>query len=81
MNGDEYMSYYDYFESQKISAKDPPFASLIMSAIRKADSKNTIILENAFPKIFNELKIRYWAPGGLLPDEIKEGEKCQNIYR
>jgi hypothetical protein len=49
-----------------------PFASLIMVAIRKADTKNTIKLGDAFPEIFGELQKRYWAPGGLLPEEIKK---------
>jgi len=69
------MSHYDYATSQEISAKDPPFASLIMAAIRKADTKNTFILGNAFPEIFAELTVRYNAPGGLLPGEIKRKEE------
>jgi len=65
------MSLYDYKKSLEISAKDPPFASLIMAAIRKADTDNTIKLGDVFPDIFNELQKRYWSPGGLLPEEIK----------
>jgi len=65
------MSLYDYKKSLEISAKDPPFASLIMAAIRKADTKNNTKLKDTFPDIFNELQTRYWAPGGLLPEEIK----------
>jgi hypothetical protein len=64
------MSHYDYLISQEISAKDPPFASLIMAAMRKADSDNTALLANAFPEIFYELRDRYNAPGGFLPEEI-----------
>jgi len=67
------MSHYDYEESKEISAKDPPFASLIMAAMRKSDTENTAKLRGAFPEIFNELQERYWAPGGLLPEEIKKG--------
>lgn len=66
------MSHYDYEKSKEISAKDPPFASLIMAAIRKADTENNLKLEGAFPNIFSELQKRYWAPGGLLPEEIKK---------
>ncbi|MBA7586808.1 hypothetical protein ES708_28814 [subsurface metagenome] len=66
------MSHYDYEKSKEISAKDPPFASLIMAAIRKADTNNTVKLGNAFPGIFAELQERYWAPSGLLPEEIKK---------
>jgi len=67
------MSHYDYEKSKEISAKDPPFASLIMAAMRKADTENTAKLKGAFPDIFNELQERYWAPGGLIPEEIKKG--------
>lgn len=67
------MSHYDYEKSKEISAEDPPFASLIMAAMRKADTENTAKLKGAFPQIFNELQKRYWAPGGLLPEEIKKG--------
>ena len=69
------MSHYDYVVSQEISAKDPPFASLIMAAIRKADTDNTFKLGNAFPEIFAELQVRYNAPGGLLSNEIRKEEK------
>ncbi len=67
------MSHYDYEKSKEISVKDPPFASLIMAAIRKADTENSFKLKNAFPDIFSELQKRYWSPGGLLPEEIKKG--------
>ena len=66
------MSHYDYEKSKEISAKDPPFASLIMSAGRKADTHNFAKLKLMFPEIINELQERYWAPGGLLPEEIKK---------
>lgn len=74
------MSHYDYLLSKEISAKDPPFASLIMSAMRKADSTNTHLLANAFPDIYYELRDRYNAPGGLLPDEVNKKEENENEY-
>ncbi len=67
------MSLYDYEKSKEISKEDPPFASLIMSAGRKADTHNFAKLKLMFPEIISELKIRYDAPGGLLPEEIKKG--------
>lgn len=66
------MSHYDYEKSKEISKGDPPFASLIMSAIRKADTENTVKLRGTFPEIFSELQKRYLAPGGVLPEEIKK---------
>ena len=69
------MSLYDYKVSQKIAAEDYPFYSLIMAAMRQADTDNTIKLKMMFPKIWHELDMRYHAPGGLLPDEVKEAEE------
>jgi hypothetical protein len=69
------MSHYDYEKSKEISAKDPPFASLIMSAGRKADTQNFNKLKLIFPEIINELEKRYYAPGGILPEEIEREEK------
>lgn len=64
------MSHYDYLLSQEISAKDPPFESLIMAAMRKADSGNAAKLASTFPDIYYELRDRYNAPGGFLPEEM-----------
>lgn len=63
------MSHYDYIASRTVAADDPPFAALIMAAYRKADSRNAAVLEQAFPEICAELRARYDAPGGLLPNE------------
>ena len=63
------MSHYDYEISKSLSAIDPPFASLIMAAMRKADTANAILLGQAFPEIGFEFNQRYWAPGGLLPTD------------
>ena len=60
------MSLYGYKESQKISETDPGFDALIFAAIRKADTKNLMILEHAFPMLVVEFKERYNAPGGVL---------------
>lgn len=69
------MSLYDYEKSKEISKEDPPFAALIMSAIRKADTINTVKLRNAFPEIFSELQTRYDSPGGLLNRERSQSER------
>jgi len=63
------MSLYDYEKSKEISKNDPPFASLIMSAMRKADTMNAMRLKAVFPVICNELQERYDSPGGLLKEE------------
>ena len=63
------MSLHDYRVSQGLGADDPPFAALIMAAMRKADSANAEYLEQAFPMVWRELQARYNAPGGYLPGE------------
>ena len=66
------MSLYDYKKSKEISKDDPPFAAIIMSAMRKADTESADLLRIAFPEIQSELQLRYDAPGGRLPYEEKE---------
>ena len=63
------MSLYDYQMSRELSVSDPPFAALIMAALRKADSDNAVALRIAFPDIHAELEARYNAPGGWLPGD------------
>lgn len=58
-----------YEVSQKLTADDTPFSALIFAAMRKADSVNIILLQNAFPELYAELHERYWAPGGKIGDE------------
>lgn len=68
------MSLYDYRKSLEIGAGketdgDPPFAALIMAAMRKADGDNIVILKVAFHDIWAELQARYHAPDGRLPGD------------
>ena len=66
------MSLYDYRMSQRISAEDPSFETQIMAAYRKADTWNARAIQAQWPNTVAELQARYDAPGGLLPDELKE---------
>jgi hypothetical protein len=63
------VSRYDYEMSKMISSNDPPFPSLIMAALRKADTGNADRLRVAFPAICSEMEQRYNAPGGVLPGD------------
>ena len=63
------MSLYDYQQSEKISAENPPFYALIMAAMRQADDINGAFLKQAWPEVWTELRLRYNAPGGLLEGE------------
>lgn len=63
------VSLYDYRISRELAESEPPFAALIMAALRKADSYNAYALRSAFPAICEELQARYDAPGGVLPSD------------
>jgi hypothetical protein len=65
------MSLYDYEVSKEVSAQCYPFYSLIMAAMRGADTDNLDGLRTIFPRVWEELEARYNAPGGVLPGEIK----------
>jgi hypothetical protein len=64
------MSLYDYQTSRRLAEDDPPFAALIMAALRKADTENATKLRGQWPEICAELQARYDAPGGQLPEEV-----------
>lgn len=57
------------YEVSRGLSSDVPFYSLIMAAMRRADSMNAIALRTAFPEVWDELQARYNAPGGILPQE------------
>lgn len=64
------MSLYDYKISKQLAAEDPPFAALIMAALRKADTSNAMLLQGAWPEICEEMQVRYDAPGGVLANDL-----------
>ena len=63
------MSLYDYHRSKEIAGLDLPFYALIMAAMRQADTPNTAKLQAAWPELYDEIRERYNAPGGLIGDE------------
>ena len=60
------MSLYDYFRSRDIAAMDVSFYSIVMAAMREADTDNLAKLKYAWPEIWEELEARYHSPGGRL---------------
>ena len=70
------MSHFDYQISKKIAGQDFPFYSLIMAAMRQADTGNMAKLTNSWPEVAAELRARYNAPGGLLLGSCCEEGKC-----
>ena len=71
------MSRENYLKSQSISTE--PFEAIIMAFMRIADDDNLYFLKSKYPHIWDELKMRYYAPGGYLkhehPDVIKENKE------
>lgn len=63
------MSLYDYKCSRIIEAEDYTFYGILMAAMRQADDKNTEKLKLMWPEVYDELRKRYHAPGGILPGE------------
>lgn len=61
------VSRYDYKVSRQLD--DIPFYALVMAAMRRADSRNLVLLRSAFPDVYDELHARYNAPGGVLPTD------------
>ena len=68
------MSLYHYEASKLIGAEDYPFYALVMAAMRKADTDNLAHLKFCWPNVWQELQIRYNAPGALLPEEVADPE-------
>lgn len=66
--------YVEYSDSAKLLGTYPfsgnSFYTLIMAAMRQADTDNLEALQSAFPRVWNELRRRYNAPGGKLPGEV-----------
>lgn len=67
------MSLYDYEMSKRLAATGYPFYALIMAAMRQADTENLEALQFAFPAVWAELKKRYHAPGGRIPEDGDNG--------
>lgn len=63
------MSLYDYRVSQDIRSNGFPFYALIMAAMAQADTENAAKLQFLFPDVWEEVKERYNAPGGMLESE------------
>jgi len=49
------VSLYDYEIGRGYASQDPPFYALIQAAMRGADTRNGVLLRNAFPATWDEL--------------------------
>jgi len=66
------MSWFDYKQSEILSAQGWGFYQLLFAAIREADSDNLSKIRQAWPEVYQEFIDRYNAPGGLLLTERAE---------
>lgn len=60
---------HSYHVSVKINGRSYPFYSLIMAAMRQADTPNAAKLAMVFPDIWEELNRRHNARLGVLPED------------
>lgn len=63
------MSFHEYQVAREILKTDPPFYSLIIAAMHKADTFNTGWLKVAFPDVWVEAEARYNTAGGKLDSD------------
>ena len=65
------MSRYDYEIGQKVVANygDDEFYGLVQALMRLADTDNLNKLKAAWPEVWKELRERYNAPDGRLPND------------
>jgi hypothetical protein len=63
------MSLHSYHVSLAILKNDPPLYSLIMAALRKADTRNLALLGQAFPEVVDEMNRRNISHMGVLPED------------
>jgi len=61
------MSLHAYHVNRKLMVDDPPFYSLIMAAMTKADTDNLVKLKSVFPEVWTELQARYNSVLGVIP--------------
>ena len=67
------MSYLNFRQALRLSAKDPDFDTLLYALMLKADTDHLITLQRAFPEEWSELQKRWNAPrGGHLPEDRKK---------
>jgi hypothetical protein len=73
------MSQFDYQRSCELAAADYPFYSLIMAAMRQADTFNLAKLKQMFPQTRAELEARYNAVGGRLIMAEEDGDGAVHV--
>ena len=63
------MSLHEYRQAIELHRSGVQFYALIMAAMYGADTYNVEKLRAAWPGVWDEINLRYHAPGGLLDGE------------
>lgn len=67
------MSIHDYQHARGVEKGAPSLKALLMAAMLRATDTNEAILRSHFRDVYDELRVRFDAPRGLLPGE-RDGE-------
>lgn len=59
----------DYYIARELHVADLPFSALLAAAMMKADSVNSVVLRNGFPKLHATLQDRWNAGGGWIQSD------------
>ncbi len=62
------ISLYEYEQSKKIAAQGYPFYALMGALMRAADTRNTELLRQCWPDIWESMQRRYNAPLGVVEE-------------
>lgn len=74
--GQLYREYRDFQEGEPRS-----FYAVLMMAMNYADTQNLGKLKAAFPDVWEEMRARYNAPGGILPGDGNEYRKLVKAWK
>lgn len=72
------LSLHEYEQSKHIQAQNYPFYALMATLMRQADTRNTDLLRENWPDIWESLLRRYEAPLGVI--EEWDGFSAQEYY-
>lgn len=63
-------TWFDYRDSQRLDGEvEASYYALLMLVMRRSDTANAAKLRAAFPEVYETLRRRYDAPGGVLPED------------
>jgi len=70
-----------YREYREFQEREPRgFYATLMLAMDRADTQNLAKLKAAFPEVYEEMRARYNAPGGILPGDGNEYKRLVKAW-